>query len=76
MRPPDDPEIHDCQAMPTAKQEAESVLRRLPDNCTLEDIRCHLYVLEKIGKGRKDIEDGRSFTADEARERLASRLTN
>ena len=56
--------------MQTAKQQAESVLRRLPDNCTLEDIRYHLYVLEKIGKGRKDIEEGRSFTADEARERL------
>ena len=62
--------------MQTAKQQAESVLRHLPDNCTLEDIQYHLYVLEKIGKGRKHIEDGRSLTADEARERLASRLTN
>ena len=57
--------------MQPAKQQAESALRHLPDNCTLEDIQYHLYVLEKIGKGRKDIEDGRSFTAAEARERLA-----
>ena len=62
--------------MQTAKQQAESVLRHLPDNCTLDDIQYHLEVLEKIGKGRKDIEEGRSFTADEARERLAPRLTN
>ncbi|WP_020503961.1 hypothetical protein [Lamprocystis purpurea] len=62
--------------MQTAKQQAESVLRHLPDNCTLEDIQYHLYVLEKIGKGRKDIEDGRSFTADEAKARLATWLAN
>jgi hypothetical protein len=62
--------------MQTAKQQAESVLRHLPDNCTLEDIQYHLYVSEKIGKGRKDIEDGRSFTADEAKERLGVRLAN
>jgi len=62
--------------MQTAKQQAESVLRHLPDNCTLEDIQYHLYVLEKICKGRKDIEDGRSFTADEAKARLATWLAN
>ncbi len=62
--------------MQTAKQQAESVLRHLPDNCTLEDIQYHLYVLERIGNGRNDIEDGRSFTADEAKERLASWLPN
>ena len=62
--------------MQTAKQQAESVLRHLPDNCTLEDIQYHLYVLEKIGKGRKDIADGRSFTTEEAKERLAAWLAN
>ncbi|WP_295457244.1 hypothetical protein [uncultured Thiodictyon sp.] len=64
------------QTTQTAKQQAETVLRQLPDNCALEDIQYHLYVLEKIRKGRKDIEEGRSFTADEAKERLALRLTN
>ncbi|WP_295394918.1 hypothetical protein [uncultured Thiodictyon sp.] len=62
--------------MQTAKQQAETVLRQLPDNCTLEDIQYHLYVLEKIRKGRKDIEEGRSFTTDEAKARLATWLAN
>ncbi|WP_295394911.1 hypothetical protein [uncultured Thiodictyon sp.] len=62
--------------MPTAKQQAETVLRHLPDNCTLEDIQYHLYVLEKIRKGRQDIEEGRSFTTEEAKERLTAWLAN
>ncbi|WP_295396211.1 hypothetical protein [uncultured Thiodictyon sp.] len=64
------------QVMPTAKQQAETVLRHLPDNCTLEDIQYHLYVLEKIRKGRQDIEEGRSFTTEEAKERLTAWLAN
>jgi len=35
----------------TAKQEVRSLLQKLPDNCTLEDIQYHLYVIEKINKG-------------------------
>lgn len=37
--------------METAKTEVESLLKRLPDECTQEDIQFHLYVLEKIHRG-------------------------
>jgi hypothetical protein len=37
--------------MSTAKTAVESMLRTLPDDCTLEDIQYHLYVLEKIQRG-------------------------
>ena len=37
--------------MNTAKQEVRSLLQKLPDNCTLEDIQYHLYVIEKINRG-------------------------
>ena len=37
--------------METAKREVESLLKRLPDDCTLEDIQYHLYVVEKIRRG-------------------------
>ena len=37
--------------MSTAKQEVESLLKKLPDDCSLEDIQYHLYVIEKINKG-------------------------
>lgn len=60
--------------MQTAKQQAEAVLRHLPDDCTLEDIQYHLYVLEKIRKGREDVAEGRCFTHAEAKERLGKWL--
>ncbi len=60
--------------MQTAKQQAEAVLRYLPDDCTLEDIQYHLYVLEKIRKGRTDVAEGRCFTHTEAKERLGKWL--
>ena len=44
------------------QQQAEEVLRRLPDDATLEDIQYHLYVLEKIRKGQNDIAEGHSYT--------------
>jgi hypothetical protein len=42
------PDGNDTMTMQTAKQRAETMLRHLPDDCTLEDIQYHLYVLEKI----------------------------
>lgn len=39
--------------MSTAKQEVESLLKTLPEDCTLEDVQYHLYVIEKIQRGIK-----------------------
>jgi len=61
----------EVDTMQTAKQQAEEVLRRLPDDATLEDIQYHLYVLEKIRKGQNDIAEGRSYTHSQAKERLS-----
>ncbi len=38
----------------TAKQEVRSLLEKLPDNCSIEDIQYHLYVLEKVRSGLED----------------------
>lgn len=37
--------------MQTAKAQAESLLQRLPDDRTYDDIPYHLYVIEKIRHG-------------------------
>jgi len=37
--------------MNTAKSEVQSLLEKLPDDCTLEDIQYHLYVVEKVHRG-------------------------
>lgn len=37
--------------MQTAKQEVSSLLERLPEGSSLEDVQYHLYVIEKIRRG-------------------------
>ncbi|RMG35711.1 MAG: hypothetical protein D6720_06560 [Gammaproteobacteria bacterium] len=37
--------------MNTAKEEVKELLDKLPDDCSLEDVQYHLYVVEKIRKG-------------------------
>ncbi len=37
--------------MKTDKEEAKSLIDKLPEECTFEDIQYHLYVIEKIQKG-------------------------
>jgi predicted transcriptional regulator len=51
--------------MQTAKQEVSDLLKRLPDDCTLEDVQYHLYVLQKIERGLKDAAEGRVYTQEE-----------
>lgn len=39
--------------MISAKEEVQAILDKLPDDCSLEDIQYHLYVVEKIHNGIK-----------------------
>ena len=61
-------------AMQTAKQDVQELLNHLPDEATIEDIQYHLYVLEKIRRGRDDIKNGRFLTHAQAKERLGKWL--
>ncbi|MET0064080.1 MAG: hypothetical protein ABW176_17480 [Candidatus Thiodiazotropha endolucinida] len=56
--------------MLTSKQEVEQLLKNLPDNSSHEDIQYHLYVLEKIKRGKLSIAQNGGAEEDEARERL------
>ncbi|MBI3540989.1 MAG: hypothetical protein HY073_02490 [Deltaproteobacteria bacterium] len=60
--------------MQTAKNEVKNILSRLPDDCSLEDIQYHLYVLQKIEKGMKDAEEGRVYTEEEMEKRFSKWL--
>ena len=51
------------------------VLKQLPDDCTLEHIQYHLYVLQRIENRLRDAEHGEFVTQDEAEARLAKWLT-
>ena len=61
--------------MNTSKSEVESLLRKLPDNCTLEDIQYHLYVIEKIRRGIELADTQGALTQEEVERRLSKWTT-
>ena len=60
--------------MQTAKKEVSELLNRLPQDCSLENIQYHLYVLQKIERGRKDAEECRVYTKTEVEKIMAKWL--
>jgi len=53
-----------------AKETVRALLNRLPDNCSLDEVLYHLYVLQEVAKGRADAEAGRTITHAEVAEQL------
>jgi predicted transcriptional regulator len=43
----------------TAKDTVRALLDRLPDDCSLDDVQYHLYVVQAVGRGVGDGEAGR-----------------
>jgi predicted transcriptional regulator len=54
--------------------EVSKLIETLPDDCSLDDIQYHLYVLQKVERGLKDGEAGRTFTQEEVGKRAAKWL--
>ncbi len=52
--------------MNTAKDEVKAILDKLPDDCSLEDVQYHLYVVEKIHRGIERAEKEGTISQDEA----------
>lgn len=62
--------------MNTAKMEVEQLLKKLPDNCSIEDIQYHLYVLEKIRKGLASADTEKNFLKKKLRNNWANGLSS
>lgn len=56
--------------MSELKVEAGELLKKLPDDCTLEDIQHHLYVLEKVRRGIERADAEGTFTQQQVEQRL------
>jgi hypothetical protein len=57
----------------TGKQQVESLLHKLQDNCSLEDIQYHLYVIEKVQRGLEAAQNG-TLTHEATEQRLGKWL--
>jgi hypothetical protein len=55
--------------MNTVKQEVAQLLSKLPDDCTLEDVQYHLYVVGKIQRGIERAEKEGAVSQHEAEKR-------
>lgn len=49
----------------TTKEKVQDLLTRLPDDCSLEDVLYHLYVIQAIDRGLADAEAGRTVSHEE-----------
>ena len=56
--------------MNTTKDEVRRLLQKLPEDCTIEDVQYHLYVLEKVRRGEERAESEGSLSSEEVAERI------
>lgn len=61
--------------MSTAKEDVKALLDKLPDDCSLEDVQYHLYVVEKIRRGMERAETEAVLSQDDV-ERKFSKWTS
>lgn len=61
--------------MSTAKQDVQSLLSKLPDDCSLEDIQYHLYVIEKVRNGLEASVQG-TVSQEDVEQRFSKWLTD
>lgn len=53
-----------------AKQTVRELLDRLPDDCSLDDVLYHLYVVQAVQRGRAEADSGRIETHEDVAEAL------
>jgi predicted transcriptional regulator len=53
-----------------AKETVRALLDRLPDDCSLDEVLYHLYVLQEVKRGRADVEAGHTLSHAEVAEQL------
>jgi hypothetical protein len=60
--------------MGSPKDEVSSLLQKLPDDASFEDIQYHLYVLEKVRRGLERADAEGAIAHDAAKERFGKWL--
>lgn len=55
----------------SAKEDVIEMIRRLPDDCTLQEIQYHLGVRAKVEQAIEDVDAGRVHTQEEV-ERMSA----
>ncbi len=56
--------------MGPTKDQIIEIIKSLPEDCTLEDIQYHLYIREKVERGMRAIEEGRTVAQTVAEQQV------
>ena len=60
--------------MSSVKDEVTSLIARLPENASIEDVQYHLYVVEKVRNGLDAARTEGTLTQDQAEKQLGKWL--
>ncbi len=52
------------------KETVKALLDRLPDDCSLDDVLYHLYVIQAVDRGLEDVAQGRVIPHKEVADEL------
>jgi predicted transcriptional regulator len=58
----------------SAKKTTFALIERLDEDVTYDDIMYELYAIQKIERGLRDAEEGRTVSHDEVKDRLSQWL--
>lgn len=58
--------------MQTLKQEVIRAISSLPEATSIDEIMYRLYVIEKVRKGKRAVEDGKTVSVDELKREIES----
>jgi predicted transcriptional regulator len=56
-----------------AKQAVRELLDKLPDDCTLDEVLYHLYVLQRISEGLSEADSGELIPHEQVERELRQR---
>ncbi|MBV8878877.1 MAG: hypothetical protein JO332_02825 [Planctomycetaceae bacterium] len=54
----------------TTKDAILEMIRKLPDNVTVEDVMAELYFRQKVDRGLRELDEGKGVPHDQALDRL------
>jgi hypothetical protein len=57
-------------ARPQTKDVVRELLDQLPDDCTIDDVQYHLYVIASVEQGRAEIAEGKGIPHDQVKAEL------
>ena len=57
----------------STKEAVLDLVKKLPDDCSLDDIQYHLYVLQTIERGRAEVAQGKTVSHEQVKQELRTK---